>query len=545
MKKKFLLTIVFISLVFIGLAQVPNAFNYQAAVRDGSGEVLANQSVSFRISILQGSETGTVVYEETHAVTTNGFGLANLRIGGGTVVSGVFGPAGWTFASHFLKVEFDPAGGSAFTHLGTSEFVSVPYAFSAMYAEMDQVDDSDADPANELQTISLAGSDLTLSDGGGTVTLPSSGGGDDWGTQTVESDGTLTGNGTSGDPLSVNGDLTDDQTLSLAGNDLSISDGNTVSLPGSVWSVGGTDVYYNGGNVGIGTSDPMRPLDLHGGATSIYMGFHNDASGNEAQSGLLVGLGSSNTGMVWNYENGPIQFATNNARRLEIANNGYVGIGMVDPPSLLSLYGSANTSYQRFFHSTSGTTTTDGLLVGIASSSAYVWNYENTPLAFATNNIRRIHIMANGNVGIATNAPTHLLSVNGTAGKTGGGMWSVFSDRRLKDMHGEYDKGLSEIIALRPVKFNYKADNPLGLDNECEEIGLIAQEVQEIFPEAVSVSQSGYLDFNMHPINVAFVNAIKELNSSNAALKAANDDLQEQVNKLESRLAEIEKTLQQ
>jgi hypothetical protein len=225
--------------------------------------------------------------------------------------------------------------------------------------------------------------------------------------------------------------------------------------------------------------------------------------------------------------------------------NGYVGIGMVDPPSLLSLMGSANTSYQRFFYSTSGNTTSDGLLVGIASSSAYVWNYENTPLAFATNNVRRLHITEDGNVGIGTNAPTHLLSVNGTAGKTGGGMWSVFSDSRLKDMHGEYDKGLSEIVALRPVKFNYKADNPLGLDNECEEIGLIAQEVQEIFPEAVSVSQSGYLDFNMHPINVAFVNAIKELKTSNDELKVANDNLQDQVNKLESRLAEIEKMFQQ
>ncbi len=425
MKKKFSLTIVFISLVFIGLAQVPNAFNYQAVVRDGSGEVLANQSVSFRISVLQGSETGTVVYEETHAVTTNGFGLANLRIGDGTVVSGVFGPAGWTFASHFLKVEFDPAGGSAFTHLGTSEFVSVPYAFSAMYAEMDQVDDSDADPANELQTIDLVGSDLTLSDGGGTVTLP-------------------------------------------AGS--------------SLWEELNNNLFYINGKVGVGkdpgadrrqfqsnTEDNQAVAALNNSGTygAIYANNSGGGPAADFRSPVRIldgtqGLGkllTSDAGGIASWEDPAWSLSSSDIYRL----NGYVGIGMADPPSLLSLMGSANTSYQRFFYSTSGTTTSDGLLVGIASSSAYVWNYENTPLAFATNNVRRLHITADGNVGIGTNLPTHLLSVNGTAGKTGGGMWSVFSDRRLKDMHGEYDKGLSEIIALRPVKFNYKADNPLGL----------------------------------------------------------------------------------
>jgi len=77
----------------------------------------------------------------------------------------------------------------------------------------------------------------------------------------------------------------------------------------------------------------------------------------------------------------------------------------------------------------------------------------------------------------------------------------------------------------------------LDLPSEKEEVGLIAQEVREIFPEAVSESKDGYLDFNMHSINVAFINAIKELN-------AENEYLQEKINKLESRLAEIEKILQ-
>ena len=79
----------------IGLAQVPDAINYQAVVRNNSGEVLANQNVFFRISILQGSEAGTVMYSETHTVSTNAFGLVNQKVGEGTLVSGVFSPGGW------------------------------------------------------------------------------------------------------------------------------------------------------------------------------------------------------------------------------------------------------------------------------------------------------------------------------------------------------------------------------------------------------------------------------------------------------------------
>ena len=256
MKKKIFLSAAFVAFVFLGSAQVPDAFNYQAVVRNTSGEVLANQNVSLRISILQGSESGTVMYTETHAVSTNLFGLVNLKVGDGTLVSGVFSPGGWGMTSHFLKVEIDPAGGSSYTHLGTSELLSVPYAFHAQTVENDAVDDADADPMNEIQILSLSGSDLTLSAGGGTVTLPASTGADNWGTQAVESDATLSGDGTSGNPLGVVGDLTDDQTLTLAGSDLSISEGNTVTLPGDDW--GAQAVESDATLSGDGTSgDPL------------------------------------------------------------------------------------------------------------------------------------------------------------------------------------------------------------------------------------------------------------------------------------------------
>ena len=156
-------------------AQTPQLFSYQAVARDNSGKALANQSVSFRISILSGSLGGTTEYVETHlGKTTNAYGLVELEIGKGTSVTGTFSAINWGSNSYFVQIEMDPSGGNAFQLLGTSQLLSVPYALHAKTVE--NVDDADADPLNEIQSVSVSGYELTLNKGGGSVTLPTSGG---------------------------------------------------------------------------------------------------------------------------------------------------------------------------------------------------------------------------------------------------------------------------------------------------------------------------------------------------------------------------------
>ena len=123
-------------LLFSGYSsgQSPQYFKYQAVVRDASGNILPSQAVSFKISIIQTSPSGTVVYAERHAATTNEFGMVNLTIGGGTVLSGSFSSIDWGSGPYFLKVEFDPAGGTNYTVMGTSQLLSVPYALFAQTA---------------------------------------------------------------------------------------------------------------------------------------------------------------------------------------------------------------------------------------------------------------------------------------------------------------------------------------------------------------------------------------------------------------------------
>lgn len=113
-------------------AQAPDLINYQAVARNSTGNPIQSQVIGIKISVLQGSATGTAVYEETHAPTTDNYGAFNLAIGGGTVVSGGFSGINWGSFTHYLKIEMDAAGGSNYTPMGTTQMVSVPYA---KYAE--------------------------------------------------------------------------------------------------------------------------------------------------------------------------------------------------------------------------------------------------------------------------------------------------------------------------------------------------------------------------------------------------------------------------
>jgi hypothetical protein len=130
--KKLLLILPFLLLGFLSIAQVPQKMSYQAVVRNASNALVINAPVGMQISILQGSATGTAVYVETQNPTTNDNGLVSLEIGNGIVVSGVFASIDWATGPYFIKTETDPAGGSNYSIVGTSQLLSVPYA---MYAE--------------------------------------------------------------------------------------------------------------------------------------------------------------------------------------------------------------------------------------------------------------------------------------------------------------------------------------------------------------------------------------------------------------------------
>lgn len=115
--------------------QAPEKIGYQAVIRDTSGTLLADTKIYMEIQILQGSESGTVVYEETQKWKTNANGLVSLEIGAGTVISGTIGAVDWSDGPYFIRTVIYPTDELSYTITATSQIVSVPYALYADYAE--------------------------------------------------------------------------------------------------------------------------------------------------------------------------------------------------------------------------------------------------------------------------------------------------------------------------------------------------------------------------------------------------------------------------
>jgi Chaperone of endosialidase len=147
---------------------VPQSFNYQSVIRNNNGTAYASQSVNLLFTIRSGSANGTIIYTEKHSTNTNEFGLINVAIGQGTALGNTFDAINWGGGPKYLSVSLETAP-NVFDEIGSTELLSVPFA---LYA-------------------------LNTANGGG------GGGSDDWGNQTAQTDPTLKGNGTGGNPLGI------------------------------------------------------------------------------------------------------------------------------------------------------------------------------------------------------------------------------------------------------------------------------------------------------------------------------------------------------
>lgn len=133
--KKMYSVFLILSIALTGLfAQTPNFFQYQTEIRNTQGAVLPNQSVTMQFSLHKSTADGTIVFSETHNVTTNSNGIVSLQIGRGTPGTGslTLGEIDWTLGAYFMQVEFKT--GSTYTTISTQQLLSIPYAKYAQAA---------------------------------------------------------------------------------------------------------------------------------------------------------------------------------------------------------------------------------------------------------------------------------------------------------------------------------------------------------------------------------------------------------------------------
>lgn len=283
MKKLIFTLLATAGISLISFGQAPEGFKYQAVLRDASNMVLNNQPVGMQLIIHQGGISGVAVYTETFSTTSNTYGLVNLEIGTGTTTDD-FTTIDWANGPYFIETAADLTGGTNYNSMGTSQLMSVPYALHAKSAENvinDQVDDADADPANEIQTLSVSNNQLSLSNGGGQVDLPG----------TIEYMGYSSGMGTS--PTGTTQFLSSTVTVTITSSSQKVLITATKAFGSS--SAGGAaslDIYpaYN-----IGTNTP----------TTIGGGIYNLQCAQSTRqtytvTGVITGLnpGTYNFGMA-------------------------------------------------------------------------------------------------------------------------------------------------------------------------------------------------------------------------------------------------------
>jgi len=235
---------------------------------------------------------------------------------------------------------------------------------------------------------------------------------------------------------------------------------------------------------------------------------------------------------------------------MRILNDGNVGINTTDPKTKLHVVsGTSGATWA----ATAGTTgvfessTGDRSFVTITGEDeAELWfgdfttqakgrvryQTDTNVMSFWTNGSQKMTIDASGNVGIGVTSPSYQLQLStNSAAKPSSSAWTVTSDSRVKENVRDYKTGLEAILSIEPKLYDY--NGKAGFEKTKDNIGVIAQEIQEVMPETINTykaklnegdeEETELLNFDSHAVTFALINAVKDL-------KAEIDELKKQIN---------------
>jgi len=509
---KFIQSLLFVFLTSSLLwAQVPEGFKYQSVARNLSGQTINNAPIGLRISILEGSISGTEVYSETHIPTTNNFGLFTITIGEGTPITSSFPAIDWSLDSKFLKVEADFTGGSSYQLLGTSQFLSVPYSLHSKFAESANLSDG-ASAGNTIywNGTSWIYTNSNIHNNGGRV-----------GIGTTNPTQKLHVNGRINVPLDSTYMINNQTVISTRGlSNLLL--GQSAGLSNNL----GQFNLFAGFNAGI-----LNTI----GSQNTFLGAETGVSNIDGTLNTFIGrrAGFSNTNGI---ENTYVGCYAGQSTTTGLHNT-FLGVTTGNNNST----GSENSFYGAhagYFNATGNNNTYLGNFAGQYTFSGSDNVYIGFNADGATSNLSNSIAIGSGSVVSASNTVVvgnaAMTSIGGQVG------WSTLSDARLKKEVRKEPLGLDFILQLRPVRYSYIAKDQQGIDYS----GFIAQDVEQI-AKLLNTSFSGVVapkneqDFysvRYAEFVVPIVNSIQEQQKMIEDLKIENKALLEEFEKLNDEL---------
>tara|TARA_R110002072_G_scaffold232309_1_gene389676 strand:+ start:26618 stop:28141 length:1524 start_codon:yes stop_codon:yes gene_type:complete len=446
--KQIILALIFLLTPFLSISQVPNLFKFQSVARDVSGVIIPNSLLGLRISIRDLTSTGLIVFQETHTVTTNNFGLFSLNIGGGTNILGSINTVSWGNGNKFVAIEADLTGGTSYQPFGTSQLLSVPYAIHS-----NSSNSSLPDGTSVGNTMFWNGTSWVINN------------------NNIYNAGNFIGLGTSApfQKLDVNGNINvpTDSAYMIGNRRMFWTNLNSIFIGNNSGNANtfGIDNTFLGNNSGITNSS---------GSQNTFIGNETGVTNLTGGSGTFIGnrAGESNTDGLENTFIGAFAGQFNNLG----SHNSFLGVttGVLNTDGDENTFIGAHAGY-------SNTTGSFNTYIGNFSGAASVIGTGNTTLGFeadfSSGNLTNAMALGYQTIVNASNSivvgNTNVISIGGQVG------WSTLSDKRLKKNIASNQLGLEFINRLNTVNYEYVAEGQKNI----RYTGLIAQDVEKILAD--------------------------------------------------------------
>ncbi|OXB08389.1 hypothetical protein B0A81_08710, partial [Flavobacterium plurextorum] len=342
------------------------------------------------------------------------------------------------------------------------------------------------------------------------------------------------------------------------------------SIGAEPWRVAGTtnsatsntENIYQMGRIGIGTNNPGKELSVVGNAViSKSLQIDGEEVGNgTTRTGLYFGTTTSGEGITSNRTatNGNqwgLDFWTNNQKRMSIASNGNVGIGKLDPGQKLDVVGviRGNTMHINNGLSTGNydnpielnfirNASNDRWILGASLNGRGNDIFELSHVTGANLFQNRVFVYNRTNSSLAINQgdanASYRFYVNGAAGGTT--TWSQSSDRRFKKDIAPITNALDKIMKIEGVGYNWRADEFKNMSfDQKHQLGVIAQDIEKVLPEAVTIDDKGYYSVSYTTIIPVLVEAVKEQQNEILLLKQNQKEQQNELEALKKLVQEI------